>query len=73
MTEGNGGVPTTPWAPAQPSVAVETTLPDYDEFEVRIFDARRRPHLIAAIEIVSPANKDRPEHRNLSSSKGTRV
>src|SRR5580704_4703501 len=65
MTEGNGGVAIAVWAPAQPSVAVETTLPDYDEYEVRIFDARRRRHLVAAIEIVSPANKDRPEHRNV--------
>ena len=65
MTEGNGGVPTAVWAPARPSVAVETTLPDYDEYEVRIFDARRGRHLVAAIEIVSPANKDRPEHRNV--------
>jgi hypothetical protein len=65
MSEGNGGVPTAVWAPAQPSVAVETTLPDYDEYEVRIFDARRGRHLVAAIEIVSPANKDRPEHRNV--------
>jgi hypothetical protein len=44
---------------------VETTLPDYDEYEVRIFDARRGRLLVAAIEIVSPANKDRPDHRNL--------
>ena len=65
MTEGNGGVPAAGWAPEEPSVAVETTLPDYDEYEVRIFDARRRRHLVAAIEIVSPANKDRPEHRNV--------
>src|SRR5947209_6114733 len=64
VTEGNGGVATAVWAPAQPSVAVETTLPDYDEYEVRIFDARRGRRLVAAIEIVSPANKDRPEHRN---------
>jgi hypothetical protein len=64
MTEGNGGVATAVWAPPQPSVAVETTLPDYDEYEVRIFDARHGRHLVAAIEIVSPANKDRPEHRN---------
>jgi Protein of unknown function (DUF4058) len=63
-TEGNGGVAIAVWAPAQPSVAVETTLPDYDEYEVRIFDARRGRHLVAAVEIVSPANKDRPEHRN---------
>jgi Protein of unknown function (DUF4058) len=65
MTEANGGVATAIWAPPQPAFAVETTLPDYDEFEVRIFDARHGRHLVAAIEIVSPANKDRPEHRNL--------
>ena len=64
-SEGNGGVATAVWAPARPSVAVETTLPDYDEYEVRICDAKRGRHLVAAVEIVSPANKDRPEHRNL--------
>jgi hypothetical protein len=64
MSEGNGGVATAVWAPAKPNVAVETTLPDYDEFEVRIYDAKRGRHLVAAIEIVSPANKDRPENRN---------
>ncbi len=72
MTEGSGGVPTTVWAPEEPSVAVETTLPDYDEYEVRIFDARRGRHLVAAIEIVSPANKDRPEHRNAIQGKCAR-
>src|SRR4051812_9915007 len=46
MTEGDGGVPTPAWAPARPSVAVETTLADYDEYEVRIFDARRGRHLV---------------------------
>jgi hypothetical protein len=65
LTDGNGGVATVVWAPAQPSVAVETTLPEYDEYEVRIYDARRARRLVAAIEIVSPANKDRSEHRNL--------
>ena len=65
MTEGNGGVPTAAWAPPRPNVAVETTLPDNEEYEVRIFNARRRRHLVAATEIVSPANKDRPEHRNV--------
>ncbi len=62
---GNGGVATAVWAPPQPSVTVETTLPDYDEYEVRIYDAKRGRLLVAAIEIVSPANKDRPEHRNI--------
>ena len=64
-SEGNGGVATAVWAPPRPSVAIETTLPEYDEFEVRIYDTKRGRHLVAAIEIVSPANKDRPEHRNV--------
>lgn len=63
--EAQGGAATAVWAPARPSVAVETTLPDYDEYAVMIFDVRRGRHLVAAIEIVSPANKDRPEHRNI--------
>jgi Protein of unknown function (DUF4058) len=33
------------------------------EYEVRIYDSKRGRRLVAAIEIVSPANKDRPEHR----------
>jgi hypothetical protein len=56
MNEERGGVATAVWAPSQPSVAVETTLPDYDEYEVRIFDAQQGRHPAAAIEIVSPAN-----------------
>lgn len=60
----DGGVAVTTWEPVAPSVAVETELPDYDEYEVRIYDAERGRQLVAAIEIVSPANKDRPEKRN---------
>jgi len=55
----------TAWAPEAPSVAVDTGLPEYDEYEVRIYDMRRGRHLVAAIELVSPANKDRIEHRNV--------
>jgi hypothetical protein len=65
LSEGSGGVATAVWSPPQPTVAVETTLPDFDEYEVRVYDDERRRHLVAAIEIVSPANKDRPEHRNI--------
>jgi len=35
-----GGVATAVWALPRPSIAVETTLPDFDEYEVRIHDAR---------------------------------
>lgn len=62
---GEGGAATAVWAPPRPSVSVETKLREQDEYEVRVYDARRRRHLVAAIEIVSPANKDRPEHRNV--------
>ncbi len=67
--EGGGGAATAVWAPPRPSIAVETTLPDSDEYEVHVYDVRRKRHLVAAIEIVSPANKDRPEHRNVFISK----
>lgn len=59
-----GKLSTAVWAPAAPSVAVETELPDDDEYEVRIYDTGREQTLVAAIEIVSPANKDRSEKRN---------
>jgi hypothetical protein len=52
------------WAPPEPTVAVETEVPDYDEYSVRIYDAERGRQLVATIELVSPGNKDRPEKRN---------
>src|SRR5258708_19188789 len=55
---------TAAWSPTTATLAVETELPDFDEYEVRIYDAKRGRRLVAAIEIVSPANKDRFEHRN---------
>ena len=51
------------WAPDQPTLAVETELADPDEYEVQVYDAERGRRLVAAVEIVSPANKDRPESR----------
>ena len=58
-----GGVATATWAPARPTLAVESDLVIPDEYEVNIYDLRRGRRLVAAIEIVSPSNKDRPEHR----------
>jgi hypothetical protein len=48
-----------------PSLAVETELLTDSEYEVRVFDTRRNRRLVAAIEIVSPSNKDRPESRHV--------
>lgn len=56
--------PSLDWAPPEPTVAVETEIPDYDDYSVRIYDAQRGRQLVATIELVSPGNKDRPEKRN---------
>src|SRR5215813_2030193 len=66
VDSGNGGgTATAVWAPARPTLALATDLPDLDEYEVRVYDSKRGRRLVAAIEIVSPANKDRPEHRRV--------
>jgi hypothetical protein len=57
----NGGLATAT-AP-KPTLTLEADLDDPDEYEVRIYDAERGRRLVAAIEIVSPSNKDRPESR----------
>ena len=59
----NGGVATATWTPPKPTLTLETELPDQDEYEVRVYDARHGRRLVAAVEIISPSNKDRPESR----------
>ena len=61
--EQGGGVATAVWTPPDATLAVAADLPAQDEYEVRVYDLRRGRRLVAAVEIVSPANKDRPEHR----------
>jgi hypothetical protein len=61
--EANGGVATAVWAPPRPTLDVAVDLPEQDEYEVRVYDTQRHRRLVAAVEIISPANKDRPEHR----------
>lgn len=51
-----------PWPEAK--LTAEAELPDFYEYEVLIFDIQRARQPVAAIEIVSPANKDRPEARD---------
>jgi hypothetical protein len=53
-----------PGATPRPKLSVATDLPALDEYEVRVYDIKRGRRFVAAIEIVSPANKDRPEHRH---------
>jgi hypothetical protein len=46
-----------------PTLTVEADLSEQDEYEVRIYDSEHGRILVAAIEIVSPSNKDRPATR----------
>jgi hypothetical protein len=55
--------PSALWAPALPTLTVETELADSDEYEVRVYDTVRNRRLVAAVELISPSNKDRPEAR----------
>jgi hypothetical protein len=51
-------------APA-PTLTLDAEFPDQYAYEVLIFDVERDRRLVAAVELVSPANKDRPESRRL--------
>jgi hypothetical protein len=59
----NGGVATAVWAPPAPTLVEPIDFTHLDAFEVHIFREDDSPRLVAAIELVSPANKDRPGHR----------
>jgi hypothetical protein len=63
MPGGNGGVAVATQAPPQPTLTLETDFLDQDEYEVRIYDDRHGRRLVAAIELISPSNKDRPASR----------
>ena len=49
------------WAPPAPAHVVPAIFPD--TFEVRLFSTIAGLTLVAAIELISPGNKDRPEER----------
>lgn len=64
---GNGGA-AGGWRPPAPTLAVPMTLLT-DVAEVRVYSEEAGPVLTAAIELVSPSNKDRPESRQAFVSK----
>ncbi len=59
--ESEGGTATAVLSP--PAVSVVTELDDQYEYEVRVYDEHKARQLVAVVELVSPANKDRPESR----------
>lgn len=58
---GSGGTATL--AAVDPPLTFASDLLNFDEYEVRVYDDQVGRTLVAAIEIVSPSNKDRPENR----------
>ncbi len=54
-------LPTRTWAPPAPTLVMPAAFPD--AFEVQVFGTETGPRLVAAVELISPANKDRAGHR----------
>lgn len=63
----NSAVITRTYAPPAPLDVIPAAFTD--EFEVRIYEAEGGARLVAAIELVSPSNKDREAHRRAFASK----
>ncbi len=51
------------WSASAPTMTIDADLGEQYDYEVLIYDQSRARTLVAAVEIVSPANKDRPESR----------
>ncbi len=50
-------------APPKPALVVPTDLADVDTIEIEVFNEEDGPRLVAAVELVSPANKVTPAGR----------
>lgn len=66
-TDGGVAVQTRVWTPPRPVAAFPAIFPDASE--VQVFSSSAGPTLVAAIELVSPRNKDRPEARRAFAAK----
>lgn len=58
-----------PWTPAAPGLAVAVEWPATDDVSVEVRADDGDPRLAAAIELVSPRNKDRPRAREAFAAK----
>jgi len=57
------------WSPATPGLAVAIDLPSTDGVRVEVFQDDGDPQLAAAVELVSPRNKDRTRARQAFTAK----
>lgn len=65
LTTAKSGVAVSLETSPAPTLTIDAEFPEQYAYEILIFDVARERRLVAAIEIVSPANKDRPESRQL--------
>ena len=63
--------PATPegWTPPPSTLTADADWKGVDDYEVNVYDVTRSRELVAAVEIVSPSNKDRPAHRTTFATK----
>ncbi len=57
------------WAPPRPSIAVKVDFARLDSYEIRVYEDLGGAELRAAIELVSPRNKDRAGSRRTFAAK----
>ncbi|HVS39133.1 MAG TPA: DUF4058 family protein [Gemmataceae bacterium] len=67
--EASGMTATAVWAPAKPLLTFPVDFARLDVCEVRVYEELSGAQLRAAIELVSPANKDRPGSRRTFAAK----
>lgn len=63
QAEGGGAVAMATYAPPAPLLTVAVDFKELDVFEVQVFQESGGLNLVAVVELVSPANKDRPGNR----------
>lgn len=65
------GVATAVWSPPRPQISAKVDFARLDSYEVRVYEDVGGTDLRAAIELVSPANKDRTGSRRTFAAKCT--
>jgi hypothetical protein len=66
---GDKGGTTAVWSPPRPKFATPVSFARLDSYEVRVYQDLGGAELRAAIELISPANKDRPGSRRTFAAK----
>lgn len=69
VPDATGVLGTQPWTPPAPGLAVAVEWPDVEDVRVEVLTEDGDPRLAAAVELVSPRNKDRPRAREAFVSK----